>query len=163
MEVVGPPTYGRGEEVDRCIRLEGDEGEAGLRLSVEDEKDWESHAPMQGVCGDFSGGQEERALLLENVNGTLHKAQLVEDADASELGGYEECFGDNTWVQNYCEGRQEKNGMGEHDGCGGQGGLRKNKHIRFMYEESEVSNCSDSIQEYDGDEQRLLTMRQRLR
>jgi len=38
-----------------------------------------------------------------------------------------------------------------------------NHHIRFVYEESDLSEASDSIHDYDGEENRLLKARQRNR
>ena len=36
-----------------------------------------------------------------------------------------------------------------------------NQHIRFLSEGSDISDYSDSIEDYDGHEQRILTMRQK--
>lgn len=38
-----------------------------------------------------------------------------------------------------------------------------NKHIRFLYEDSDLSDCSDSIQDFEGDDQRLLKLMQKSR
>jgi hypothetical protein len=63
----------RGEEVDRCIRLEGGNGDDGLLLIGQAEKEWESH---EAECGALGGGQVDEAILLDSVNGPQSHVQI---------------------------------------------------------------------------------------
>ena len=41
--------------------------------------------------------------------------------------------------------------------------MRKNQHVISLYDDSEVSEFSDSIEDFEGDEQRFLKLRQKSR
>jgi hypothetical protein len=44
-----------------------------------------------------------------------------------------------------------------------KGGEQVNHHIRFLSEESEISDYSDSIDDFEGNEQNILKLRQKNR
>jgi len=64
-------------------------------------------------------------------------------------------------VHNVAATRLVGHGVKEVMGC--ERPLFTNKHIRFSYDESEPSVFSDSIEDFEGDGQRILKLRQRSR
>jgi len=122
--------------------------------------------------GRSVGGHYNEALLLGNDNGPMsQQAHLEETYDLSNIGGGEEQFLENSiaspildtkMAPGLSEGHTASRGcMEEVQGVGGR--PKQNQHIRFRYDESEASDFSDSIHDYEGEEQRILKIRQRSR
>lgn len=87
------------------------------------------HARVAGKWGVFGGGHAEKEYLLGSADGPI------------------QCEAQVNVVARICE----VEGCSKHVN-GTDGEFISNKHIRFHYEDSELSEFSDSIQEVGGDE-----------
>jgi len=147
---------GRGKELDRCIRWEGASGGAQVSLAI-GRRGEESHARAANVKSVLGGGHEGEVPGLDlgrTLSDEWAQAHLGEENINTPVAG------NGTEAQTGSVLQQVDVGCFEKDVL--QTG-NSNQHIRFVYEESDKSEYIDSIHEFDGDEQRLLKIRQKSR
>jgi len=181
MESVGLSSDVRREELDRCQRLEGYIGSVGSAMMqgvgqevadrsavgreeagalVEEEREVGEAREEVGVGREVSAWPkvgEGRSLLS-------HKG-LGPDVGSgpSVLGNCLDASFPTSLLGSKHEAKRGANINFKNAISGNERVYKVNQHIRFISEDSDLSDCSDSIEAFEGDEHRILKVRQKHR